>query len=420
MPENPMIKAMEAALEKVRLNIAQTLSNVRQAYVIAGDKMNHNQVTIKQSIQGLPGKSIQMMNIQRQQKIFEELYSLLLSKKVETSIASASTISNSQIIEPAISGNYPISPDVKKIYTFYFIIGLMIPIGIIAMKELLQDKVIGRPDIEKQTSTPIMGEVGHSSEAKSLVVTTNSRRFISEQFRIIRTNLQYMIGKNENPVIMVTSSFSGEGKSFISTNIAAVMGLTGKKTVIMEFDIRKPKILAGLDLKRKLGISNYIIGKATIDDVIVKVEGAENLYVIPCGPIPPNPSELLLEERLGQLMKEVRERFEVVIMDTAPVGLVSDAITLGKFADITLFIVRQKYTFKKQLAFIEELYVTRKVPGLCLVLNDVKNEGGYYGGYYGSYGYAGSYAYGIGSGYFENEETRGRGRIFGFFRKKKS
>jgi len=142
---------------------------------------------------------------------------------------------------------------------------------------------------------------------------------VAEQFRIIRSNLQYVLGKNERPVIMVTSSFSGEGKSFISTNIGAVIALTGKKTVIMEYDIRKPKIVAGLEMKRKMGITNYIIGKARFDELIVKVEGVDNLYVIPCGPIPPNPAELLLDKRLGELMKEVKEHFEVVIMDTAPI-----------------------------------------------------------------------------------------------------
>jgi len=185
---------------------------------------------------------------------------------------------------------------------------LLIPCGIIALIEILRDKVTGRGDIEKNTSAPILGEIGHSNYKNALVVTKNSRRFISEQFRIIRTNLQYVIGKKEKPVIMITSSFSGEGKSFVSTNIGAVMALADRKTVIMEFDIRKPKIVSGLDLKRKMGITNYIIGKAGFNDVLVKVESTENLYVIPCGPIPPNPAELLLDQRLDELMAEVKAK----------------------------------------------------------------------------------------------------------------
>ena len=192
------------------------------------------------------------------------------------------------------------------------------------------------------------------------------------------------------------------------------MALSGRKTVIMEFDIRKPKIVSGLDLKRKMGITNYIIGKASFEELLVKVEGVDNLYVIPCGPIPPNPAELLLDPRLNELMEEVMKAFEVVIMDTAPVGLVSDAITLGKYADCTLYIIRQGHTFRKQLAMIEDLYVSKKLPSLSLLLNDVKVGGGYYGGYYGGgYGYYGGYGYGHDSGYFEDEKRKsGKSNIF--------
>ena len=403
-PDNPLITGMEGSLDKIRRNIYQALSNVKQAYVIAGNNIDQQGRMLKSSVTALPEKSMRLLNIQRRQKILEDLYSLLLQKKLETQISAASIVSNSQIVEPATGNGMQISPDSKKTYTFYIFCGLLIPIGLIALREFMQDKVLSRTDVEKYTSIPILGEIGHSDAKHSLVVTHNSRRLISEQFRITRTNLQYIIGRAEKPVIMVTSSFSGEGKSFISTNMGAVMALSGKKTVIMEFDIRKPKIMSGLDLKRKMGITNYIIGKASFKDLPVKVEGVENLYVIPCGPIPPNPAEILLDKRLDELMKEVMDNFEVVILDTAPIGLVSDATNLGRFADCTLYIIRQKHTFRKQLGFIEELYLSKKVPSLCAIINDMKPEGGYYGGYYGGgYGYYTGYGYGSNSGYFENE-----------------
>lgn len=411
---NSIIIGLEAALEKVRSNIHQALLNVRQAYIIADNNMQQQESAMQGRIQALPGKSLQLMNISRQQKILEELYSFLLQKKLETSISSASTISNSKVIEPAIGSDIAIDPNKRKIYSMYLLFGLAIPIGIVALLELLRDKVRNRADVEKYTHTPILGEIGHSSNEQTLVVTMNNRHFIAEQFRIVRTNLQYIISKIEKPVIMVTSSFSGEGKSFISTNIAAVMALTGKKTVIMEFDIRKPKIVSGLDLKRKMGITNYIIGKASFEELLVKVNDVDNLYVIPCGPIPPNPAELLIDPLLSKLMAEVRSHFDVVIMDTAPVGLVSDAMNLGQYADCTLYIVRQGHTFRKQLIMIEELYTANKLPRLSLLLNDVKAEGGYYGGY--GYGYYGGYAYGMDSGYFEKEKKGKKS----FFRRSKS
>ena len=418
-PDNPLILGIETTLEKARNNIYQALSNIKQAYLIARNSIDKHEQELQQGVTALPRKSIHMLNIQRRQKILEELYALLLQKQLETSIAYASVVSNSTVVEPAKGSGFPVSPDQKKIYTIYFLIGLLLPAGIIALIELLRDKVGSRADVEKYTSAPVLGEIGHSGGESTLVVFKNSRRFIAEQFRIIRTNLQYVISKSEKPIIMITSSMSGEGKSFVSTNIGAVMALADKQTVIMEFDIRKPKIISGLDLKRKMGITNYIIGNAKFEDLLVKVEGIDNLYVIPCGPIPPNPSELLLDPRLDELMAEVRNRFDVIIMDTAPVGLVSDAVTLGRYADCTMYIIRQAYTFRKQVALIDQLYIQQKLPKICLLLNDIKVDGGYYGGYRGGYGYYGGYGYGAESGYFEDEKEKEKDKssIFGGLRR---
>ena len=414
--DNPMIKGLEVQLEKLRQNIHQLLLNVRQAYIITRDNLQKQDLELRGKLRSLPGKSMQGLTIERQQKILEELYSFLLKKKLETSISSASTISNSKVVEPAMGSDNPIKPDHKSVYISYLVIGLIIPITLIALIEIMNDKVTNRAEIERATRTPILGEIGHSEGSETLVVTRNSRRFISEQFRIIRTNLQYIIGKKEKPTILITSSFSGEGKSFISTNMGAVMALAGKKTVIMEFDIRKPKIISGLDLKRKTGITNYIIGKANFEDLLVPVDGTENLYVIPCGPIPPNPAEILLDPRLHDLMREVKEHFDVVIMDTAPVGLVSDAITLSQFADCTLYIVRRGHTVKRLLSMVEEMYVSKKMPSLSLLLNDIKMGGIYGGGYYGGYGYYG-YGYDNEAGYFEKEKRPAPKGVFGPFRR---
>ncbi|MDR3715411.1 MAG: polysaccharide biosynthesis tyrosine autokinase [Puia sp.] len=402
-PDNPMIQKMDLALDHLRRDMLQSLKNVRHAYEISKDYITKRGEQFKGELQSLPGKSMKEADITRNQHILEDLYTFLLQKKLETSISSASTISNSKVIEPALGSSQPVKPNHGSIYMTYLIIGLVIPIAIIAVIEMLSDKVNNRMEVEKATSVPILGEIGHSDDDQALIVTRNSRKFVAEQFRIIRTNLQYITGRNERPTILVTSSFSGEGKSFISTNIGAVMALTGKKTVIMEFDIRKPKILAGLDLKRKMGITNFIIGRSGFEDLPVPVEGIENLFVIPCGPIPPNPSELLLNPKLDELMRLVKENFDVVIMDTAPVGLVSDAINLSKFADCTLYIVRSGHTVRRLLGLVDELYTQKKLPGLSLLLNDVKLGGGYYGGYYGGYGYYG-YGYGHEGGYFEKEE----------------
>ncbi|HEY0731237.1 MAG TPA: CpsD/CapB family tyrosine-protein kinase, partial [Chitinophagaceae bacterium] len=280
-------------------------------------------------------------------------------------------------------------------------IGLLLPALFVFALEMLNDKVTTRHDIEKITEATILGEVGHSYAADPLVVTSNNRGIVAEQFRIIRSNLQYVLNHIDKPVILVTSSFSGEGKSFVSTNIGAVMALAGKKTVVLEFDIRKPKVLSHLNMGKRPGLTNYLLGKVAAEELPVQVPGQENLYVIACGPIPPNPSEMLLDARIGELFAYLKANYDVVMVDTAPVGMVSDALTLSKFADATLYIVRQGHTYKKQIGLVDELFRQGKLPKISLILNDVKLQAGY--GYYG-YGRYG-YGQGYGSGYFVDEEA---------------
>jgi len=411
--KNPMIVTMEVSLAHLRRDIIQTLENVRAAYTIAANNLAARQRQYQGQMQSLPGKSMKSVDIERQQKVLEDLYSFLLQKKLETSISSASSISNIKVLETAVGNEKPISPNNKSIYGSYISLGLFLVLAFIAVIEMFNDKVNNKVELEKAITAPILGEVCHSEDSNTLVVTNNSRRFIAEQFRIIRTNLQYVLNKSGKSVIMITSSFSGEGKSFISTNIGAVMALGGKRTVVMEFDIRKPKILSSLDLKRKMGITNYIIGMADLNEMLVPVEGFDNFFVIPCGPIPPNPAELLLDPRLSELMKLVKQEFDVVILDTAPIGLVSDAVHLGQYADCTLYIVRRGYTPRKLLAMIEDLYREKRIPRISLLLNDVKLRTGYFGGYYDGYGYGyGSYGYGQESGYFEREGSKKRVNVF--------
>ena len=400
---NPAIKNIESSIEKLREGIVQNLRNIKQSTELIISTMKAKNDRAGMEVSQIPAKEKQLLDITRRQKILEELYSFLLQKKLETSIASASTISNIRVIEPAMSSKIPVKPNRKGLYTLAFFAGLLLPLGGIFIADILNDKVSSKEEIKRATAAPIIGEIGHAEE-EGLVVNKTSRRFIAEQFRIIRTNLQYILPKKDSPVILVTSSSSGEGKSFVSVNIGAVMALAGKKTAILEFDIRKPKVMSYLKLKRNQGITNYIIGNCGFSELPVPVPSTENLYIIPCGPVPPNPAELLLDDRIEQLMREVREHFEVVIIDTAPVGLVSDAINLSRYSDVTLYVVRHDYTHRKQLQLLKELYVEKRTSKLAIVVNDIKAEGGY-GKYYGYSGYGyGGYGYGYGSEYFEDHK----------------
>jgi capsular exopolysaccharide synthesis family protein len=400
---------MDVAIEKLRKDILESLMHVGKTYQMAIQEISKKGSNVDLQIQKLPKRQKELLEVVRQQKILEELYSYLLQKKLETSIASVSTISNIKVLEYARASGLPVSPNRQSLYVLFFVIGLAIPLGIIFLKEVLNDKVKTKADIERVTTTPVLGEIGHAEESGALVVTQNNRQYIAEQFRIIRSNLQYIIPKQDKPVMMVTSSFSGEGKSFITTNLGAVLAVSGKKTVILEFDIRKPKIMDGLGLKERKGITNYIVGNLNIQEIIYPVPGVENLFVIPCGPVPPNPAEMLLDAKVVTLFQELKRLYDIVIIDTAPVGLVSDALTLGQFANAAVYIVRHNYTLKKQLGLVDNLYKSGKLPHMSIVINDVSVGGG---GYYG-YGYGHNYGYGyrqgsnVGhSGYFENGKRK--------------
>lgn len=405
-PQNPAVKEAEKVIEKQRENLIENLKNIRAAYGNTVGKLKQGINLQEGELKGMPYKIKELVEIQRQISTKLALYSLLEGKREETAISRASSISNSTVIDHARPSYAPVRPNRRMIQILAAVIGFIVPALVIFLIEILNDKVATRADVERATDTPIVGEVGHSYSEKVLVVNKTSRGMVAEQFRIVRSNLQYILNEAANPVILVTSSFSGEGKSFVSTNMAAVMALTEKKTVLLEFDIRKPKIMTGLNMAKRPGISNFLVGKAELEDLIVPVPEYENLFVLPCGPIPPNPSEMLLDKKVTEMFEWLKQNFEVVIIDTAPVGMVSDAMTLGKFADCTLYLVRQGHTFKKQLILIEELYKEKKLPKVSIVINDVKVKAGY--GYYGYGRYGYGYGYGEKSSYYDEDEVQGK------------
>lgn len=409
---NASVVQLDGQLEKLRLSIRENLRNIRAATgsllssIRAGGQIGQSQLS------SMPTKIKELAEIKRQVATYQALHELFLTKREETAIARASTVSNSSVVDVAALNQTPVSPNRKSVQLIAFLIGIALPAIFIFLAELFNDKILSRFDIEKITPTPILGEVGHSFSENMLVASKGNRSMVAEQFRIIRSNLQYFLQKKEKATILVTSTFSGEGKTYVSSNIAAVHALAGKKTVLLEFDIRKPKILSGLNMEKGPGISNYLVGK--VDDIsmlIRPVASHDNLFVMGCGPVPPNPAELLLDERINKLFQYLQSNFDFVVIDTAPVGMVSDAMTIGKFADCTIYLTRQNYSFKKQLALIDDLYQQKRLPGLSLILNDVKMQGGY--GYYGygRYGYGSGYGNSYGYSSYFDEEKKPKTRI---------
>jgi capsular exopolysaccharide synthesis family protein len=397
--ENVLVKQKEEQVEKLRKNILENLRNVKGALGTTVQSYRTQRSQAQGQISTIPGKAQTLKDYERQQGSKLAVYNFLMEEREKSALAIAANIPNSKVVDQALVNAVPVKPNKRMVQIIAILVGLVLPALFIFVIEILNDKITTRFDIERITNATILGEVGHSYADAPLVATQNNRSIVAEQFRIIRSNLQYVLNHVKQPVILVTSSFSGEGKSFVSTNVGAVLSLAGKKTIILEFDIRKPKVLSHLGLPKRPGLTNYLLGKAELNDLPVAVPGLENLYVLPCGPVPPNPSEMLLDERMNDLFAYLRNHFEVIVIDTAPIGMVSDAMTLSKYADASLYIVRQGHTFKRQIGLIDEYYKSNKLPRISIVLNDVKVRAGY--GYYG-YGRYG-YGYGYGSGYFDDE-----------------
>lgn len=404
-PGNIAVQQQKEIIDQLQKNILTSLSNVKNALRTDIGTIDRLSGGAQSQLHVMPEKQKRLADIQLQKQSKLAVLNTLLGKREESAIELASQISNIKVLQDAVPNSSPVKPKPTTTRLLAIVIGMVLPALFIFVLELLNDKVGTRYDIEGLTAATIIGEVGHSYGKNTLVVTNNNRSVVAEQFRIVRSNLQYVLNHIPKPVILVTSSFSGEGKSFISTNVGAVMALAGKKTIILEFDIRKPKILSQLNISKKPGLTNYLLGKVNAETLPVPVEGSPNLFILPCGPVPPNPAELLLDPKLNELFDWIRQNFDAVIMDTAPVGMVSDAMTLSKFADATLYIVRQGHTYKKQIGMIDEFYAFGKLPKISIILNDVKVRTGY--GYYG-YGRYG-YGYGYGSGYFDDETPSSNG-----------
>lgn len=408
-----LMKQLNNQIDEVRASILESINLLKTSITKQkGDILSKNSL-YKEYLSQVPEKQKLQAELLRQRQVKENLYLYLLQKREETAIATASTSASYEQLNAASSAKKQVEPDADKIKLFSFLIGLLIPIGIIYVKDQLNDRVMLRDQILNETNLPIIGEVGHVDNNKSLVVAHKSRSIISEQFRIIRSNINILSETKNVKTILVTSTVSGEGKSFVSINMAAVLALAGKKVALLEFDLRRPKILSNLGIQKTgIGISNYLLGMNSESEICTRFEAFPNLDIYPSGIVPPNPAELMLSKNNEKLFDYLKANYDYIIIDSAPVGLVSDTLSLTKFVDMSLYIVRHRYTFKRQLSFIKDLKTEGKLPNLNIVVNDLR-----IGARYGYYGYGNSKGYGYGYGYYYGygAKAQGKGRSNEYF-----
>ena len=411
---NPAIVNLDTSIRAMKSNVQATLDGTLQGMLITKADLDREANRFSRRISDAPGQERQFVSIARQQEIKAGLYLMLLQKREENAIALAATANNAKIIDEAIADDIPVSPKRKIIYLIALVLGVGIPVGIIYLIGLTKFKLEGRADVEKLTTVPIVGDIPLTDEKNekdgSIAVFENQNNLMSETFRNIRTNLQFML-QNDKKVILVTSTVSGEGKSFISANLAISLSLLGKKVVIVGLDIRKPGLnkVFRLSTKEK-GITLYLANPDT--DLMSLVQPSDvnkNLSILPGGTVPPNPTELLARDGLDKAIEILKKNFDYVILDTAPVGMVTDTLLIGRVADLSVYVCRADYTHKVEYTLINELAEEKKLPNICTVINGVdlkRRKYGYYYGYgkYGKYyGYGKRYGYGYGYGQENNK-----------------
>lgn len=386
---NPLLETVNTQVANTKAAIRENINNQKRGLIISRTNLAGLNRSIEASIRSIPKKEREFVSIKRQQGIKESLYLLLLQKKEETAISYASTVSDSRLIDEAFVSASPIKPIPNTIYLIAILIGLGVPILIINIKVILNDKISSRAELEQKTnSIPILGEVGNKPKSiTGPLLDTKSNNFIAEQFRILRTNLQYLIqGQKACKKILVTSSISGEGKSFISLNLAASLASAGQKVILINLDIRKPKLHEYLNLSNNKGIVNYLIGQGKASD-FVQLTSEPNLSFVASGPIPPNPAELLSSNKLQEFIKELENDYQYILIDCSPNGLVTDAQLAAPLVDATIFIVRHEYTPQRAMLPLSNLYDEKKFPSLTVIYNGVKGNASYGYGYgYGYYG----------------------------------
>lgn len=414
---NPVVRRLDSNIDDMHASLLTTINSVYKGLLITKADLDRQAGKYAGQISNAPAQERRFVSIQRQQEIKAGLYLMLLQKREENNIALAATANNAKIIDDALADDVPISPNKKIIYLAALVLGFGIPVAVIYILSLLSYRIEGHSDVERLTRVPVIGDVplNDSDEKYAIAVRENDNDIMAETFRSLRTNLLFMLGDPDKKVILVTSTTSGEGKTFIASNLAVSLALLGKKVVIVGLDIRKPGLNKVFHISHKeRGITQYLVAPQSTDlrSMIQSSDLSANLHILPGGTIPPNPTELLARKSLDDAIELLKKDYDYIVLDTAPIGMVTDTQLIARVADISVYVCRADYTHKNDYQLINELYANKRLPGLCTVINGLdmkKKKYGYYYGYgkYGRYyGYGKKYGYGYGYGYGDTSDSK--------------
>ena len=381
--ENPSVIKLDQQISSLKSNVLASLLRMESNLTIQKENLKLNEGLLDSKIGMIPVQERQFKVIARQQKVKEELYLYLLQKREETAISLSTTEPNARVIDAGKANKFPVSPQKSAIYLAAFLLGLFIPFVSIYIIDLLDTKLKSRFDLDGKTKIPFIGDIP-TSNSPSELMKPESRSSSAEALRMIKTNLEFILPKvteGNAKSIFITSTFSKEGKSFVSANLAATFALSGKKVLLIGMDIRNPTLEEYFTLPNQ-GVSNFLASTdLKLDDLIVKQDGFENLYVLSAGAIPPNPTELFMRDRVDELFKTVKNQYDYVIVDSAPVSLVADTLLIAKHADCFIYVARANFLEKRLLSIPNNLYSENKLPNMCILLNDTDSAKGYGYGY---------------------------------------
>jgi len=393
--DNQAMQDLNYQINTLKDNVHASISREKRSLTITREDINRQYKLYESRINSIPRQEREYMNIQRQQSVKQAIYLFLLQKKEENYLSMTVVVPKAKVIdEPRCSGT-PVSPKRSMLMLLALIVGFCIPIVVIFLRETLKVFIENKAELEKLTKVPVLGEIPISEEPGNIVLHEHSTNYLAEMYRLLRSNLLFLTGSDGRKVILVTSSVGGEGKTFMSINLGLSLAFLNKKVLVIGLDVRKPKLAEYLGLDNKSGITMLLSGHSDKSKLILNSGVHKNLDVIPAGPIPPNPNELLARTELDDLISEYKDKYDYIILDTAPVGAVSDTFSLNRFADVCLYIVRADYTHKQNIVDAEELHNSGKLNNMYFVLNasDVKKASYRYG--YGKYGYGKQYGYGM-------------------------